>query len=94
VQADIIDSLGREVIVVPDFDRKLVKGREVWAGAKLVEQAMEYGWSVSFPVWRSEAKDASEAVKKFGQLFTLKTILEGKQSSRVNIELHKKRIHS
>jgi len=94
VQADIIDSLGREVIVVPDFDVKIVKGRKVWAGEKLVDQAIEYGWSVSFPVWRDQAKDASEAVKKFGRLFTLKTVLEGKQSSRLKIELYKKKIHS
>jgi hypothetical protein len=43
IQADIIDSLGREVIVVPDADR---------SGAKLVDQAVEFGWSVSFPVWQ------------------------------------------
>lgn len=94
IQADIIDSLGREVIVVPDFDSKLVKGRNVWAGSKLVEQAIEYGWSVSFPVWREQVKDTADAVKEYGRLFTLKAILVGKQSSRLKIELHKKRIHS
>jgi hypothetical protein len=94
IQADIIDSLGREVIVVPDFDSKLVKGKNVWAGSKLVEQAIEYGWSVSFPIWNENVKDISEAVKQYGKLFTLKAILAGKQSSRLKIELHKKRIHS
>jgi DNA primase len=96
VQADIIDSLGREVIVVPDFDLKTVKGRETWAGYRLVEQAMDYGWSVSFPIWRDEAgvKDVSEAVKRYGKLFTLKTILQGKQSTKLKIELMSKKIHS
>jgi 5S rRNA maturation endonuclease (ribonuclease M5) len=94
IQADIIDSLGREVIVVPDFDSKLVKGKNVWAGSKLVEQAIEFGWSVSFPIWNESVKDVSAAVEKYGKLFTLKAILEGKQSSRLKIELHKKRIHS
>lgn len=96
VQADIIDSIGREVIVVPDFDLKTVKGRETWAGYRLVEQAMEYGWAVSFPVWCDETgvKDVSEAVKRYGKLFTLKTILQGKQSSRLKIELMSKKIHS
>lgn len=94
VQADIIDSLGREVIVVPDFDSKLVKGRNVWAGSKLVEQAIEYGWSVSFPIWKDEVKDVSAAVKEYGKLFVLKSILASKQTSRLKIELHKKRIHS
>ena len=94
VQADIIDSLGREVIVVPDFDSKLVRGRTTWTGGQLVDQAMEYGWSVSFPIWSERVKDASEAVKQYGKLFTLKAILAGRQSSRLKIELMKKRIHS
>jgi len=94
VQADIIDSLGREVIVVPDFDIKSVKGRDVWAGARLVEQAIEYGWSVSFPVWKDDVKDVSAAVEKYGKLFVLKAILQAKQSSRLKIELMKKRIHN
>jgi 5S rRNA maturation endonuclease (ribonuclease M5) len=81
VQADIIDSLGREVIVVPDRDR---------AGAKLVNQAIEYGWSVSYPIWQETCKDVSEAVVKYGKLFVLKAILEGKESSRLKIELKKK----
>jgi hypothetical protein len=38
-QADIIESLGKEVIVVADRDR---------AGAKMINNAIEYGWSVSF----------------------------------------------
>lgn len=94
IQADIIDSLGREVIVVPDFDVKSVKGKDVWAGSRLVEQAIDYGWSVSFPIWHESIKDVSAAVKEYGKLFVLKSILEGKQSSRLKIELHKKRIHS
>ena len=94
VQADIIDSLGREVIVVPDFDVKHVRGKEVWAGSKLVEQAIDYGWSVSFPIWNESAKDISEATQRFGRLFTLKAILDGQQTSRLKIELMRKRIHS
>ena len=80
-QADIIDSLGREVIVVPDADR---------AGAKLVDRAIEYGWSVSFPAWQSECKDVAEAVEKYGKLFVIKSILAAKQSNRLKIELNKK----
>lgn len=91
-QADIIDSLGREVIVVPDFDLKEVKGKMIWAGEKLVDQAIEYGWSVSFPVWKDSIKDVSKAVEVYGKLFTLKTILSGTETSRLKIELMKKRM--
>lgn len=94
VQADIIDSLGKEVIVVPDFDMKEVRGRKVWAGEHLVDQAMEYGWNVSYPIWSERVKDTAEAVKQYGRLFVIKSILAGKLTSRLKIELMKKRIYS
>ena len=90
-QADIIDSLGREVIVVPDFD---INEKGKWPGAKLIEQAQEYGWSVSFPIWNEKHKDVASAVEEYGKLFVLKTILSGKQTSRLKIELMRKRIHN
>jgi len=84
-QADIIDSLGREVIVVPDADR---------SGARLVDQAVEYGWSVSFPVWQERHKDVASAVEEFGKLFVIKSILAAKQSNKLKIELRKKKIYN
>jgi hypothetical protein len=84
-QADIIDSLGREVVVVPDADR---------AGAKLVDAALEYGWSVSYPIWQSECKDIGSAVEKYGKLFVLKSILAGKETGRLKIELRKKKLNA
>lgn len=85
IQADIIDSLAREVIVVPDADR---------AGARLVDQAVEFGWSVSFPVWQERHKDVASAVEEFGKLFVIKSIIEARQSSKLKIELRKKRIYN
>ena len=84
-QADIIESLGREVIVVADRDR---------AGAKMINNAIEYGWSVSFPVWLETCKDVNEAVVKYGKLFVLKTILDSKQTSKLKIELMKKKLYN
>ena len=84
-QADIIDSLGRDVIVVPDADR---------AGAKLVDAALEYGWYVSYPIWHTECKDIGSAVEKYGKLFTIKSILAGKETGRLKIELMKRKIHT
>ena len=84
-QADIIESLGREVIVVADRDR---------AGARMINNAIEYGWSVSFPVWLETCKDVNEAVVKYGKLFVLKTILDSKQTSKLKIELMKKRLYA
>ena len=84
-QADIIESLGKEVIVVADRDR---------AGAKMINNAIEYGWTVSFPVWLETCKDVNEAVVKYGKLFVLKTILDSKQTSKLKIELMKKKLYA
>ena len=87
VQADIIDALGREVIVVADADK---------SGAKLVDAALKYGWSVSFPVWQEDAdcKDISDAVIKYGKLFVLKSIIDAKETSKLKIELLRKRLYN
>jgi DNA primase len=84
-QAELIDRLQREVIVVPDGDR---------AGRKLVDRAIELGWTVSFPVWLETCKDINEAVLKYGKLFVIKAILDAKETSRLKIELKKKRLYS
>jgi Toprim-like len=78
VQADIIDSLEREVIVVADSDS---------AGRVLIDHALEYGWTVSFPAWRNDCKDINEAVVKYGQLYVLKNILESKVHNPLKIKL-------
>jgi len=82
-QAELIDRLQREVIVVPDADR---------AGQKLVDRAIELGWSVSFPVWQETCKDLNEAVLRYGKLFVIRSILAAKQTSKLKIELMKKRM--
>jgi 5S rRNA maturation endonuclease (ribonuclease M5) len=84
-QADIIESLGREVIVVADRDR---------AGSKMLNSAMEYGWSASFPVWQETCKDINEAVVKYGKLFVLKAILDAKETSKLKIELMRKKLYN
>ena len=84
-QADIIDSLGKEVIVVADRDR---------AGVQLINRAVEYGWTVSFPIWQETCKDINEAVIKYGKLFVLKAILDAKETSKLKIELMKKKLYN
>src|SRR6056300_1509959 len=55
------------IILLPDGDA---------AGLKLVRQAIQRGWSVSFPPWEPDVKDANDAVQKYGKLFTVKSILD------------------
>ena len=81
-QAQIIDTLGREIILVPDHDR---------AGGSLIDAALEYGWSVSFPEWENDIKDVNDAVVRYGKLFTLKSIIDAKETSSLKINLKRKR---
>jgi hypothetical protein len=82
-QARLIRSLGCEVTVVPDQDA---------AGMRLVDRAVELGWAVSMPAWPSDIKDVNDAVKKYGRLATLIDIMQARETSRIKIELGKKRI--
>jgi hypothetical protein len=82
-QARLIRSLGREVIVVPDQDA---------AGMKLVDRAVELGWSVSMPEWGDDVKDVNDAVIKYGQLGALLIIMQAREHSKIKIELRKKQI--
>lgn len=83
VQCIRINSLGKEIIVVPDRDR---------AGSKLLKAAIENNWSVSSPPWESHIKDVSDAVRAYGKIYTLATILHYKESNRIKIELLKKKL--
>ena len=82
-QARLIRSLGREVVVVPDQDA---------AGMKLVDRAVELGWSVSMPNWGDNVKDVNDAVIKYGRLGTLLIIMQAREHSKIKIELRKKQI--
>lgn len=80
-QARLISGLGKKVIVVPDLDR---------AGMSLVDRALQYGWSVSMPEWDHEVKDISDAVKKYGKLATLITIMSSTETNQLKIKLKRK----
>jgi hypothetical protein len=67
---------------VPDHDR---------AGGSLIDAALEYGWSVSFPEWENDVKDVNDAVVRYGKLFTLKSIIDAKETSSLKINLKRKR---
>ena len=81
IQRELIDGLTRQVIVVPDRDK---------SGQKLIDQAIEFGWSVAFPKWHDEVVDVADAVLKYGRLFTIQSILKSTESSKLKIDLNRK----
>ena len=82
-QVTRINALRKEVIVVPDKDK---------AGSKILKSALENNWSVSLPPWEDHIKDVADAVKNYGRLYTLFTILHYKESNKIKIELLKRKL--
>jgi hypothetical protein len=78
----LLKQLGKELILVPDRDHE---------GPRTVEQAIEYGWSVSMPDWPQDVKDVNDAVIKLGKLATLYLIASAKESNALKIQLRAKK---
>jgi DNA primase len=74
----LLKQLGKELVLVPDKDHE---------GPKTVEQAIEFGWSVSMPDWPEGVKDVNDAVVKLGKLATLWLIINAKESNALKIRL-------
>ena len=81
-QAKLIRSLDRQVTVIPDQDE---------AGLELIDRAVDLGWAVSVPDWQG-CKDVNDAVKKYGRLGTVLSILQSRETSKIKIELRKKNL--
>ena len=78
-----INALGKPVIVVPDRDRP---------GSKLVSSALDNNWGVSLPPWEGDVKDVADAVKRYGRLYTLTSILHYQETNKIKIQLIKKKL--
>lgn len=82
-QAQLLAQLNRRIIVVPDFDK---------TGFKMIDRALELGYSVSLPNWGPGVKDVNDAVKKYGKLPTLLSILQSATMSKIKLEIQRKKI--
>jgi len=78
----LLKQLGKEIVLVPDRDHE---------GPRTVEQAIEYGWSVSMPEWPAGIKDVNDALVKIGRLATLYLITSAKESNSLKIQLKAKK---
>ncbi len=84
-QISRLKSLGKKIVVVPDRDKP---------GAKMVEKALEHDWLVSLPPWEDDIKDVADAVKKYGRLYTLFSILNYKEDNKIKIQLLQKKLEN
>jgi hypothetical protein len=77
-QCNIIEELEKDVILLPDFDK---------AGLDTIDKAIKRGWSVAFPEWEDDIKDANDAVMRYGRLFTVQSILNSVETSGTKIKI-------
>ena len=78
----LLKQLNKEIVLVPDKDHE---------GPRTVEQAIEFGWSVSMPDWPAGVKDVNDAMMKLGRLATLYLITQAKESNSLKIQLKAKK---
>ena len=82
-QSRLINSLEKEIVVVPDHDE---------AGLKLIDSALEYNYSVSVPDWPADVKDVNDAVRRYGKITTLLSIMENRVSGKIKITMSRKKL--
>ena len=80
-QIDVINSVGKQVIVCPDRDK---------SGSSLIDVATENNWYVSFPDWKPTIKDCADAVTTYGRIQTLESIIESATNNMAKIQIYKK----
>jgi len=78
----LLKQLNKEIVLVPDRDK---------AGLLTLEQALDYGWSVSMPDWPDDVKDVNDAIIKLGRLATLYLIIQAKEANPLKIQLKAKK---
>ena len=77
-QCSIIEDLNKQIILLPDFDQP---------GRDTVNIAITRGWSVAFPEWEEDIKDATDAVMRYGRLFAVRSVLESVETSSTKIKI-------
>lgn len=82
-QATVLRKLHKRIIVVPDQDK---------TGLTICERALDLGFHVSLPNWGEGIKDANDAVVKYGKLPTLLSILESATTSKIKLEIQRKKL--
>jgi hypothetical protein len=69
---------GKDVIVVPDQDK---------AGLQIIQPAIDAGFYVSIPNWDNNIKDVNDAVRYYGKVGSLLSILHAKENNKIKIQM-------
>lgn len=80
-QLSWLNSTDREIILLPDRQR---------TNQGLIDIALDQGWAVSFPDWEDDVKDAADASCRYGRLYTLRSAIESRTTSKIEIGVKRK----
>lgn len=83
VQIALLARLHRTIILVPDREK---------TGLEICEQALELGYKISIPDWDADIKDVNDAVRRYGKIQTLLSILRSATTSKIKVELARKKL--
>ena len=90
-QIQWINKTGKTVVVLPDRDP---------SKKSLIDYAIDNGWVISYPwrhgnshfFWDLDIKDAADAVKRYGKIFTLKSIIHNIIDNPVGMKVLKQKM--
>ncbi len=77
-QEALLRRQGKEIIYVPDQNK---------AGLKIIDRIVKCGFSVSLPPWPDDVTDINDAVKKYGKIGTLISIINNSTSNKIKIKM-------
>lgn len=80
-QIDLLNSYDCLKIVLPDREKQ---------NQELIDIALSQNWYVSFPEWEEKIKDAADATKKYGKLYSISSIIAAKTNSELEINIKRR----
>jgi len=56
----------------------------------MIDQALAFGWHVSFPDWDADIKDAADACVRYGVIYTITSVLQAAVQDPISIQIKRK----
>jgi hypothetical protein len=76
LQIQTLTSCGQQPVILPDRQG---------SNQDLIDVALSFGWRVSFPEWDRDIKDAADACRRYGQIFTITSALAASTDNPIEI---------
>lgn len=71
----------KQVVVLPDRTK---------SNQHMIDVALSFGWAVSFPDWEAHIKDAADACKAYGDIYTITSALAARTTNPLTIGVKRK----